>query len=398
MPHLNFITLSPEEYKHLEEFPITYGFVKSKFGPCLIGIQDKQLCYVAFYDEGKEKSIVGELKNDWPNCTIHQDDDAVKPFAKKIFDNNNDDELDVLLKGTDMQISVWKELINIKAGTTLDYGGVAKAIGKPKAVRAVATTVSKNKIAYLIPCHRVINKSVILKDDDLSSNVRNKLENFPNITYTSDITNDSTCYDAIICGASQELSEEFFKQIQNRLNGGGLYIVLTQNDAQKIEFLLKTNGFINVVSEQNETRFEIKGFKPTYDVGSSQKLNLKPKPQAPAAVWKLDDINDDDVETIDPDDLLDEDDFKKPEQSSLRVCGTTGKRKACKDCSCGLAAELDAEAASQKPVNSSEAKSSCGSCYLGDAFRCATCPYLGMPAFKPGEKVELPKNFLKADS
>ncbi|KAF5270015.1 hypothetical protein FQR65_LT05814 [Abscondita terminalis] len=237
--------------------------------------------------------------------------------------------------------------------------------------------------------HRILS---ILKDNELSENIRNKLKVFPNISFTSNITsNDSELFDAVINNSLEALSEDSLKQVLNKLKPGGFYILFAQGDVQKIEFLLKTNGYINVQSQEEESTFVIKGFKPTYQVGSSQKLNLKP-----AAVWKLDD--DDDLDTIDPDDLLDEDDFKKPDQLSLRVCGTTGKRKACRDCSCGLAEELDAEAAGQKPVNSSEAKSSCGSCYLGDAFRCSTCPYLGMPAFKPGEKVELPKDFLKADA
>ena len=106
------------------------------------------------------------------------------------------------------------------------------------------------------------------------------------------------------------------------------------------------------------------------------------------------DLNDSDVELENPDDLLSEEDFAKPDPSSLRVCGTTGQRKACKDCVCGLAEELDAEAAQQAKKNV-DFKPSCGSCYLGDAFRCASCPYLGMPAFKPGEKVKLTDDTLQ---
>lgn len=64
---------------------------------------------------------------------------------------------------------------------------------------------------------------------------------------------------------------------------------------------------------------------------------------------------------INADDLLDEEDKQKPTSESLRVCSTTGKRKACKDCSCGLAEELDNEAKGKAIDPNPTQKSSCGS-------------------------------------
>lgn len=144
--------------------------------------------------------------------------------------------------------------------------------------------------------------------------------------------------------------------------------------------------------------------KPKFEVGASRLLSFAKKPVVEAAAaapatngqantWTLDDLDDDTVELIDEDTLLDEADLVKPDPKSLRVCGTTGKRKACKDCSCGLREELD----SGKEPTTKSFSSSCGSCYLGDAFRCASCPYLGMPAFKPGQKVALSDRQLNAD-
>ncbi|XP_030059434.1 anamorsin [Microcaecilia unicolor] len=156
---------------------------------------------------------------------------------------------------------------------------------------------------------------------------------------------------------------------------------------------------------------QISGKKPNFEVGSSAQLKVsfakkltpaaKPSVDPSAAqLWTLSatDMNDDDVDLLDSDELLDSEDLKKPDPTSLRApgCGTGSekKRKACKNCTCGLAEELEQETR-DTTQQSSEAKSACGNCYLGDAFRCASCPYLGMPAFKPGEKILLNQNQLQ---
>ncbi|KAF2899361.1 hypothetical protein ILUMI_06804 [Ignelater luminosus] len=157
---LNLKSVTPEEYKKMKGFEITYGFAATKFGPSIIGINNDRLCYIAFYDEGKDNSAIDNLKNDWPNAILKANNDAVQEMAKSVFDDaNSKQELNVLLKGTDLQINVWKELTKLKIGTTTNYEQIAKAIGKPSAIRAVANAISRNKVAYVIPCHRVIQKS-----------------------------------------------------------------------------------------------------------------------------------------------------------------------------------------------------------------------------------------------
>ncbi|XP_060892328.1 anamorsin isoform X2 [Labrus mixtus] len=198
--------------------------------------------------------------------------------------------------------------------------------------------------------------------------------------------------------------------------------------AEKLMSALKLSGFMSVteVSKAELTpealsslrtatgyqgntlsRVRVSASKPSFEVGSSSQIKLSfgkktPKPEKPALdsntvkMWTLsaNDIGDDDVDLVDSDALLDEEDLKKPDPGSLKApdcgVGANKKKKACKDCSCGLAEELDnkGKQPSEKP------KSACGSCYLGDAFRCASCPYTGMPAFKPGEKIKLDKKTL----
>lgn len=88
------------------------------------------------------------------------------------------------------------------------------------------------------------------------------------------------------------------------------------------------------------------------------------------------------------------------------------RRRACKDCTCGLAQKLEAEEASRRAKADQALNTlklgaddlaevdftvkgkvgSCGNCSLGDAFRCDGCPYIGMPAFEPGQEVMLLNN------
>ncbi|KAJ8972308.1 hypothetical protein NQ314_000223 [Rhamnusium bicolor] len=237
---------------------------------------------------------------------------------------------------------------------------------------------------------------IILCDEDEKNSFIQVKENFDNtniigVTELLTVPNDSA-HMVFLALPEDKYATEILIKLLNILKPAGKLIVNKTPNFNKMKFDLTTRGFMNVEINSKS----ISAIKPKFQVGSSVKLNLLKKPAT--TVWKLDDTIDDDVEVIDPDNLLDEEDLKKPDPSTLRVCGTTGKRKACRDCSCGLAEELATEIKEGKVVDTKDApKSSCGSCYLGDAFRCATCPYLGMPAFKPGEKVQLLGNQLQSD-
>nr|XP_023907928.1 fe-S cluster assembly protein dre2-like [Quercus suber]POF16448.1 fe-s cluster assembly protein dre2 [Quercus suber] len=116
------------------------------------------------------------------------------------------------------------------------------------------------------------------------------------------------------------------------------------------------------------------------------------------------------AERIDPDTLLTEADREKPIIVPDACKPNTKRRRACKDCTCGLAQKLEAEdKAKRANADANLAKlnandlaevdftvqgkvGSCGNCALGDAFRCDGCPYIGLPAFKPGEEVRLLDN------
>jgi hypothetical protein len=100
-----------------------------------------------------------------------------------------------------------------------------------------------------------------------------------------------------------------------------------------------------------------------------------------------------DTEMVDEDDLLNEEAKNGGEiKTFAKESDCLTKAKACDNCNCGrkeLEEGIEMSEERRKELESGNVKSSCGKCYLGDAFRCATCPYLGQPAFEPGDKVKL---------
>lgn len=157
---------------------------------------------------------------------------------------------------------------------------------------------------------------------------------------------------------------------------------------EDVKVRLTLAGFVDIKKISEST---LNASLPNYEQGASVSLAIGP-PTSKSSAWAAALSSKEQVPLVNEDDLLQRDGIP---DGDGKECSTDdkGKRKPCKDCSCGLAEIYEKE---QQEVNA-QPKSSCGNCSLGDAFRCAGCPYLGLPPFKPGEKVAIPSSFMTSD-
>ncbi len=150
-------TISPSEYKKLHNVStVFYGFHSTPFGEIIIGITHNSICYLNFVLKDKQTSI-NELSKFWNKSLIKEDESLTKKYFDIIF-NNLDSQIKVLFKGTQFQIQVWKSLLRIPLGQLSTYKKIAESINS-NALRAVGTAIGHNPIAYVVPCHRVINSN-----------------------------------------------------------------------------------------------------------------------------------------------------------------------------------------------------------------------------------------------
>lgn len=90
------------------------------------------------------------------NCSCELFETAREQLMEYFIGERREFDLPISLSGTDFQMRVWKELLNIPCGVTLSYSDIAKLIGSPKACRAVGNAVGHNPIPIIVPCHRVV--------------------------------------------------------------------------------------------------------------------------------------------------------------------------------------------------------------------------------------------------
>ena len=157
---VNIEGMTPGEYRQGgRNLHINYSFAESPFGAVLVASTSKGICHMAFFEQ--EQKALEALKQRFPAAQYRQMTDLIQQNALNIFtrDWKELDQVKLHLKGTDFQLKVWETLLKIPQGALSSYGGVAGAIGKPKASRAVGTAIGSNPVAYLIPCHRVIRRS-----------------------------------------------------------------------------------------------------------------------------------------------------------------------------------------------------------------------------------------------
>jgi AraC family transcriptional regulator of adaptative response/methylated-DNA-[protein]-cysteine methyltransferase len=151
--------LTPGEVGALGEgLTIRFGFAPTPLGNIIAGITPRGVCHLRFVE--REREAIVELRSEWPNAECVRDDQAARGLAHRVFGPLSDPgSLSVLLRGTNFQIKVWEALMCVPSGYAVSYRDLAALAGSPKAHRSVGTVLANNRIAVLVPCHRVIRET-----------------------------------------------------------------------------------------------------------------------------------------------------------------------------------------------------------------------------------------------
>jgi AraC family transcriptional regulator, regulatory protein of adaptative response / methylated-DNA-[protein]-cysteine methyltransferase len=134
-----------------------YGLHNSPFGECFVVITDHGIHQLEFINKSQLTVALSQLQQQWPNAEILENTPLSRKLIKQIFvPRKNPEPLKLWIQGSQFQFKVWEALLRIPSGSLCSYAAIASNIGQPLAARAVGSAIAKNPVAWLIPCHRVI--------------------------------------------------------------------------------------------------------------------------------------------------------------------------------------------------------------------------------------------------
>lgn len=158
--HLEAVT--PGEYKMGGAgLTIEYAVHDSPFGKVFIAITPRGICNFSFLGHAAIDKYLAGLHKNWPHAVVRENHQRTLAVVRAMFraDKKLERPLSLHVCGTNFQVSVWKALLRIPPAAVASYSRVAKVIGHPNSARAVGLAVGANPVAFLIPCHRVIQQS-----------------------------------------------------------------------------------------------------------------------------------------------------------------------------------------------------------------------------------------------
>lgn len=155
------LAMDPKVYRNgAVGVTIVYGLVQCFLGWVIVAATDRGVCAIEFGDD--PEALANQVQKRFPQAQLTMAGSGFNSLIKQVIDFINAPEITCKIpldiQGTAFQQRVWRLLRQIKPGKTLSYTELAERIGNPNAVRAVARACAANKLAVVIPCHRVVSK------------------------------------------------------------------------------------------------------------------------------------------------------------------------------------------------------------------------------------------------
>ncbi len=155
---LRWEAMSPGDYARAGEgVVIRWGWFDTPFDLALVMATDNGICGLAFAAETGAEAAMRDMLARWPKADFVEDPMSLRAEVEAVLGLSGEARLHLI--GAPFQIKVWEALLSIPTGHVSTYSDIARAIGAPRAMRAVGTAVGRNPVSWLIPCHRALRKS-----------------------------------------------------------------------------------------------------------------------------------------------------------------------------------------------------------------------------------------------